>query len=127
MGVENPRGCSIFEVEFSTPSDAAENIRHILTAVDMTQSTWLRGLRCLGASALLLGHRTVAEERRVPPDVIVRKRKPHLRVLITGFNDWRDLGEPLNIWRCRSAWSSHASQWASRRYSTHQTYAITIV
>lgn len=24
-----------------------------------------------------------------------------LRVLVTGFNDWRDLGEPPNIWRCR--------------------------
>ncbi len=24
-----------------------------------------------------------------------------LRVLVTGFNDWKDLGEPPNLWRCR--------------------------
>ena len=24
-----------------------------------------------------------------------------LRVLVTGFNDWKDLGEPPNVWRCR--------------------------
>jgi pyrrolidone-carboxylate peptidase len=24
-----------------------------------------------------------------------------LRVLVTGFNDWEDLGEPPNVWRCR--------------------------
>jgi len=24
-----------------------------------------------------------------------------LRVLVTGFNDWKDLGDPPNLWRCR--------------------------
>jgi hypothetical protein len=24
-----------------------------------------------------------------------------LRVLVTGFNDWKDLGDPPNVWRCR--------------------------
>lgn len=24
-----------------------------------------------------------------------------LRVLVTGFNDWKELGDPPNIWRCR--------------------------
>jgi hypothetical protein len=24
-----------------------------------------------------------------------------LKVLVTGFNDWKDLGEPPNLWRCR--------------------------
>jgi len=24
-----------------------------------------------------------------------------MRVLVTGFNDWRELGEPPNLWRCR--------------------------
>lgn len=24
-----------------------------------------------------------------------------VRVLVTGFNDWRELGEPPNVWRCR--------------------------
>lgn len=24
-----------------------------------------------------------------------------MRVLVTGFNDWRELGEPPNVWRCR--------------------------
>ncbi|MBL4689366.1 MAG: hypothetical protein JKY37_32555 [Nannocystaceae bacterium] len=24
-----------------------------------------------------------------------------LAVLVTGFNDWKDLGEPPNVWRCR--------------------------
>ena len=24
-----------------------------------------------------------------------------MRVLVTGFNDWRDLGETPNVWRCR--------------------------
>lgn len=24
-----------------------------------------------------------------------------VRVLVTGFNDWKDLGDPPNVWRCR--------------------------
>ncbi len=24
-----------------------------------------------------------------------------MRVLVTGFNDWRELGDPANVWRCR--------------------------
>ncbi len=24
-----------------------------------------------------------------------------MRVLVTGFNDWKDLGDPPNVWRCR--------------------------
>jgi hypothetical protein len=24
-----------------------------------------------------------------------------MRVLVTGFNDWRELGDPPNLWRCR--------------------------
>lgn len=24
-----------------------------------------------------------------------------MRVLVTGFNDWRELGDPPNVWRCR--------------------------
>lgn len=28
-------------------------------------------------------------------------RAPPLRVLVTGFHDWEQLGEPPNIWRCR--------------------------
>ena len=27
--------------------------------------------------------------------------QPPLRVLLTGFNDWKDLGDPPAIWRCR--------------------------
>lgn len=27
--------------------------------------------------------------------------KPPLRVLVTGFNDWKELGDPPNVWRCR--------------------------
>jgi hypothetical protein len=26
---------------------------------------------------------------------------PPMRVLVTGFNDWHELGEPPNVWRCR--------------------------
>jgi hypothetical protein len=26
---------------------------------------------------------------------------PPMRVLVTGFNDWRELGDPPNLWRCR--------------------------
>jgi hypothetical protein len=28
------------------------------------------------------------------------KEQP-MRVLVTGFNDWRELGDPPNVWRCR--------------------------
>lgn len=27
--------------------------------------------------------------------------EPGLRVLVTGFNDWRELGDPPQLWRCR--------------------------
>ena len=34
-----------------------------------------------------------ASSVEAPPD--------HARVLVTGFNDWRELGDPPNVWRCR--------------------------
>jgi hypothetical protein len=34
-------------------------------------------------------------------DASATPKGPPMRVLVTGFNDWRDLGEPPNIWRCR--------------------------
>ena len=27
--------------------------------------------------------------------------RPKVRVLVTGFHDWRDLGQPPDLWRCR--------------------------
>ncbi len=43
-----------------------------------------------------------------PPDVapttavaVAPSDPAPLRVLVTGFNDWKDLGEPPNLWRCR--------------------------
>jgi hypothetical protein len=40
-----------------------------------------------------------AEPRRA--DASATLKGPPMRVLVTGFNDWRDLGQPPNIWRCR--------------------------
>ena len=36
-------------------------------------------------------------------DTMVEEPAPAapLRVLVTGFNDWKDLGDPPNVWRCR--------------------------
>jgi hypothetical protein len=38
-----------------------------------------------------------SSEAEPPPEA---KEQP-VRVLVTGFNDWRELGEPPNVWRCR--------------------------
>jgi hypothetical protein len=37
------------------------------------------------------------QQAQQPPEA---KEQP-VRVLVTGFNDWRELGEPPNLWRCR--------------------------
>jgi hypothetical protein len=43
-----------------------------------------------------------AEEAATPaaPSETPTKERP-MRVLVTGFNDWRELGTPPNVWRCR--------------------------
>jgi hypothetical protein len=35
------------------------------------------------------------------PDRPIERSDPPLRVLVTGFHDWRELGTPPAIWRCR--------------------------
>src|SRR5688572_10756943 len=43
-----------------------------------------------------------AEDAAVP--AVSQNKAPEerpMRVLVTGFNDWRDLGSPPNTWRCR--------------------------
>lgn len=42
----------------------------------------------------------------VPPKAAITEtptpdKGQSMRVLVTGFNDWRELGEPPNVWRCR--------------------------
>ncbi|PRQ06976.1 hypothetical protein [Enhygromyxa salina] len=36
-----------------------------------------------------------------PDQPILDHEGQPMRVLVTGFNDWRELGEPPNVWRCR--------------------------
>jgi hypothetical protein len=59
---------------------------------------------CSGASE--------GEERAKPPTLAdpiessgasssAAPREQPMRVLVTGFNDWHELGEPANLWRCR--------------------------
>jgi hypothetical protein len=47
---------------------------------------------------LLLG---CAEKPASDALVLPEPENQPLRVLVTGFNDWKDLGEPPNVWRCR--------------------------
>ncbi|NVB42483.1 hypothetical protein G6O69_31960 [Pseudenhygromyxa sp. WMMC2535] len=42
-----------------------------------------------------------AQPRPSPASSEARELPEGLRVLVTGFNDWRELGEPPNVWRCR--------------------------
>lgn len=41
----------------------------------------------------------VASTERAP--ATDRREEQPVRVLVTGFNDWRELGDPPNVWRCR--------------------------
>lgn len=40
------------------------------------------------------------EPNPTPQPAVAAPEAEPLRVLVTGFNDWKDLGEPPNLWRC---------------------------
>ena len=42
-----------------------------------------------------------AAEPSSPADASTTPKERPMRVLVTGFNDWRELGTPPNTWRCR--------------------------
>jgi hypothetical protein len=70
------------------------------------RGAWLTGLMLMAVAACSSGA-VEAEDTAAPAaepsrDAVdaVPKGRP-MRVLVTGFNDWRDLGEPPNVWRCR--------------------------
>jgi hypothetical protein len=69
------------------------------------RGAWLTGLLSIAIAACSSGAveaqdaSTPADPRRV--DTSATPKGPPMRVLVTGFNDWRELGEPPNIWRCR--------------------------
>ena len=44
------------------------------------------------------GHATPMPQSQ--PAAVPTESRP-LRVLVTGFNDWKELGDPPNVWRCR--------------------------
>lgn len=64
--------------------------------------TWfsLLALPLLSACAPKVTAATADAEPASPPAVAATQPES-LRVLVTGFNDWKDLGDPPNLWRCR--------------------------
>jgi hypothetical protein len=41
------------------------------------------------------------QEPEQTPERAPKREEQTMRVLVTGFNDWEDLGEPPQLWRCR--------------------------
>jgi hypothetical protein len=75
------------------------------------RGAWLTGLMLMAVAACSSGaveaEDTAAPAAEATPNTAdtvevgaTPKGRP-MRVLVTGFNDWRDLGEPPNVWRCR--------------------------
>jgi hypothetical protein len=59
-------------------------------------------LACSSSASEVAGPAAVTSERAPEPDdPEERPEERPVRVLVTGFNDWRELGEPPNLWRCR--------------------------
>jgi len=64
--------------------------------------TWFRVLVLPMLSSCAPSVATIPEDTKpVPPVADPAPRSEPLRVLVTGFNDWKDLGDPPNLWRCR--------------------------
>lgn len=69
------------------------------------RDAWLTGLLLMAIPACSSGA-VEAEDTATPAeptsvDARSDASATPMRVLVTGFNDWRELGEPPNIWRCR--------------------------
>jgi hypothetical protein len=66
-------------------------------------------LSSLALSAALGCSSGAGEAPAAAPDATAASAEPEpedpkeapMRVLVTGFNDWKELGEPPNVWRCR--------------------------
>jgi hypothetical protein len=69
----------------------------------------VRGATSLAAACLILACSSPTSDDQAPiassePPAVAPQRNSKeqpVRVLVTGFNDWRELGEPANVWRCR--------------------------
>lgn len=55
-------------------------------------------LACTSSASELPGTAAATTERAPAPEL---PEEQPVRVLVTGFNDWRELGDPPNLWRCR--------------------------
>lgn len=67
-----------------------------------TMRIWFSLLALPILSACASSPATVPAETNPTPPVATAAPQPDpLRVLVTGFNDWKDLGDPPNVWRCR--------------------------
>ncbi|MGH1345336.1 MAG: hypothetical protein ACRBN8_27485 [Nannocystales bacterium] len=53
------------------------------------------------APAPATGEAAPEDASAVRPGPVAAPQPEPLRVLVTGFNDWKDLGDPPNLWRCR--------------------------
>jgi len=69
--------------------------RHIRTRRDTTTVAF--GVLLFGCA----GAESVGPARTEDPAVDPAVETPPLRVLVTGFNDWKELGVPPALWRCR--------------------------
>lgn len=58
---------------------------------------------CLSACVPTTAATDLAAQHGGEPAVVDGSRltRPKFHVLVTGFHDWRDLGEPPDVWRCR--------------------------
>jgi hypothetical protein len=52
------------------------------------------------AGAVVLGAGAAGTASVADAEKAKTKGRP-VRVLVTGFNDWKELGKPANLWRCR--------------------------
>lgn len=57
-------------------------------------------LACSSSAGEITGPTAATSEQAAERSEPDPKEQP-VRVLVTGFNDWRELGEPPNVWRCR--------------------------
>lgn len=64
--------------------------------------TWFSLLTLPLLSACAPNTATMPQDTKpTSPSAVTAPEPDPLRVLVTGFNDWKDLGDPPNLWRCR--------------------------
>ena len=56
---------------------------------------------CSGAGEGSAPAPSTPEPQAAPEAEAAESEVEPMRVLVTGFNDWKELGEPPNVWRCR--------------------------